>query len=154
MFAGHEGYAPSSGDVRIQVAGQPVQDVVVTLSPGATIHGTVSGMEPDDLAHVRVRALRSDGEGFAESGVGREGGYSLTDLAPGEWTVTATHADSGRQARDRVTIEPGALEAIAAKLARARINIDYVYGSTGKSASATVVLSVSNLTKAAKVVGG
>ena len=48
---------------------------------------------------------------------------------------------------------PGALEKIAAKLARARVNISYVYASTGDGKRTTLVLGVGNLTRAAKLVG-
>jgi len=48
--------------------------------------------------------------------------------------------------------EPGALSQAARKLAAARINIDYVYGSAaGKGELSTIVLGVSDVAKAAKV---
>lgn len=48
--------------------------------------------------------------------------------------------------------EPGALSQAARKLAAAKINIDYVYGSAaGKGELSTIVLGVSDVAKAAKV---
>jgi len=48
--------------------------------------------------------------------------------------------------------KPGQLERIAARLAKARVNINYVYGSTGAGESGKIVLAVSNVSRAAKVV--
>ena len=55
--------------------------------------------------------------------------------------------------RLQVTNRPGELERIAARLARAGVNINYVYGSNAEGPSSTLVLSVSNLARAAKAVG-
>ena len=49
--------------------------------------------------------------------------------------------------------KPGELRRIAGKLARAGVNINYVYASTGDGKSCLLVLSVSNLARAAKTVG-
>lgn len=48
--------------------------------------------------------------------------------------------------------EPGVVERIASRLAKARINIDYMYGSNPvKGPSSTLVLSVSDVDRAAKL---
>jgi len=48
--------------------------------------------------------------------------------------------------------KPGALGAAAAKLARAKINIEYVYGSTaGAKRAATIIMRVSDAKKAQKI---
>ncbi|MBN1458815.1 MAG: ACT domain-containing protein [Armatimonadetes bacterium] len=48
--------------------------------------------------------------------------------------------------------EPGALSEVAKKLAAAKINIEYVYGSAaGKGELSTIVLGVSDVAKAVKV---
>ncbi len=56
-----------------------------------------------------------------------------------------------RVLRLKVANKPGELERIASKLARAGVNINYVYGSNAEGASSTLVLSVSNLARAAKL---
>ena len=56
--------------------------------------------------------------------------------------------------RLRVANKPGELERIAAKLAKARININYVYGSNAEGDSSTLVLSVADLQRAAKLLRG
>jgi len=49
--------------------------------------------------------------------------------------------------------KPGELERITGKLARARVNINYVYGSTGDGTKTMLVFGASNLARAAKAVG-
>ena len=46
---------------------------------------------------------------------------------------------------------PGELERVASKLGRAGVNINYVYGSNSKGVPSTLVLSVSDLKRAAAV---
>lgn len=53
-----------------------------------------------------------------------------------------------------VADRPGELERIAAKLTRAGVNINYVYGSNSPGGSGLLVLSVSDLARAAMAVGG
>lgn len=48
---------------------------------------------------------------------------------------------------------PGALARVAEKLAAAKINIKCAYATTGMGGSTTVVLSLSNVDKAASVLG-
>ena len=48
---------------------------------------------------------------------------------------------------------PGALGEVATKLARAKINIQYLYGSVGISTRANLFLRVSDITRARKVLG-
>lgn len=52
-----------------------------------------------------------------------------------------------------VANRPGELERIAARLAKAGVNINYVYGSNAKGPSSALVLSVSDLDRAARAVG-
>ena len=49
--------------------------------------------------------------------------------------------------------QPGELARIADKLARAKVNINYVYASGVKGADSLVVLGVDDLARAAKAVG-
>lgn len=52
--------------------------------------------------------------------------------------------------------KPGSLGAIASKLARARINIDYAYGSTSRATggSALLILKTGNIKKTLQVLKG
>jgi hypothetical protein len=52
----------------------------------------------------------------------------------------------------KLSNEPGALGAIASKLAAAKVNIEFVYGSAaGAGEMSTVVIGVSDIARAAKV---
>jgi len=54
----------------------------------------------------------------------------------------------------RLRNEPGALAGIAQKLAAAKVNVDYVYGSAAATGAASrVVLGVSDVAKALKAIG-
>ena len=48
---------------------------------------------------------------------------------------------------------PGELERISRSLGKAGVNIEYVYGTSGIASSAALVLAVSDVDKAAKVLG-
>jgi len=53
----------------------------------------------------------------------------------------------------KVENQPGALGTISEKLAKAGVNINYVYASTAKGDTATLVMGVDNLDRAVKTVG-
>jgi len=52
-----------------------------------------------------------------------------------------------------VANKPGELERMAAKLAKAGVNINYIYASTGDGTSTMLVMSVSHLDAAIEAVG-
>jgi hypothetical protein len=108
LWAEAEGFAPSAGETRVEVAGEPVVGLEVQLDPGGSIYGRVSGLEPDDLADVRISAEGGGFRGFGQSGADFEGNYRVEHLSPGTYAVTATLADSGRRAKGQATLEPGA----------------------------------------------
>lgn len=105
-----EGYAPSAGDERVEVAGEPVRGVEIRLDPGGAIAGRITGLEPEEFASVRVAAEGGGFDGFQDSNVDREGNYRLEHLASGSYTVNATLSDSGRRATGQATLDPGAPE--------------------------------------------
>lgn len=49
---------------------------------------------------------------------------------------------------------PGELEKLAGKLARAGVNVNYVYGSNAKAGPSTLVFGVNDLNRAAKALRG
>jgi hypothetical protein len=53
-----------------------------------------------------------------------------------------------------VSNRPGELERVAARLAKAGVNVNYVYGSNGPGTSSMLVLSVNDLARAVQVVRG
>src|SRR5207244_3098212 len=108
--ATREGFAPLEQEVKVQVAGKPVAGLRVQLGAGATIVGTISGVAPETLPQVDVRGVGGRGSD-ASSAVDRQGGYKLTGVLPGTWTVTASIAATGQQTRGQVTVDPGGTQA-------------------------------------------
>ncbi len=114
LLASKEGYAAAESDP-FKVAGAPVTGLEIRLQGGGAITGRVLGLEPDALPRVMVRANRAGGGGsfqFQQGVVDFEGRYRFAALAAGEWRVSAELPGSGRRADGRVTLEPGAAEAV------------------------------------------
>jgi uncharacterized GH25 family protein len=110
LWAEAEGYASSPGDVAVSVAGDPVSGLVVRLKAGATIIGTIRGLEPERFSGVTVQAEGGGFGGFGGAAVDYEGNYRLEHLTPGSYTVVASLEGSGRQAQSKAVLEPGATE--------------------------------------------
>jgi len=110
LWAEAEGYAPSAGKQRVSVAGEPVAGLEVRLDPGAVLLGRVSGLPPEDFARVGIQ-LEGDTPHFEDAPVDTQGNVRIEHLLPGSYTVIGSVARSGRQARQRVVIEPGMPEA-------------------------------------------
>ena len=72
-----------------------------------------------------------------------------TELTGGRYNFTTQ-----RVLTVRAVNAPGQLERIAARLAKAKVNINYVYASGVRGADSLVVLGVSNLSRAARALGG
>jgi len=80
----------------------------------------------------------------------------VSDPARAKEALKAAKLRPGEEPALMLTLEdrPGALARVAAKLAAAKINIKCAYATTGAmGGSTTVVLSVSNVDKAASVLG-
>ena len=80
----------------------------------------------------------------------------VSDPARAKEALAAAKLRCGEEPALMVTLEdrPGALARVAEKLAAAKINIKCAYATTGgMGGSTTVVLSVSNVDKAASVLG-
>ena len=112
VLAAKRGYAAPADRPTVHVGGAPVTDLTVKLEVGVVVTGTVSGLDPEKLSKVDVRAEKSGG-GWPQSSsaVDRQGRYRLEDLASGAWRLVAYHVPSGQQARGDLTIAPGATEA-------------------------------------------
>ncbi len=97
----------------VVVAGSPVRGVEVRLPPEAAIRGRLIGLEPEDLPGLRIFASAAE-LGWPRPGrVLADGGYEISDLAPGEWRVRGAVPDGGPVATAEVSIEPGQAEAQA-----------------------------------------
>lgn len=104
-----EGYAQPSREetVSVTVAGSSVSGIEVKLRTGGAIAGRLSGLAFDELARVRIWANSELNSGRVDP----EGGYRISNLAPGDYLVTASVPGTSRQTQGRVTLEPGASEA-------------------------------------------
>lgn len=108
LHAAADGFARPSGRP-VEVAGAPLEGLEIALPRGATIRGTVAGIDPLEFPKLSVSA-RGEGH-FGESArIGREGTFRIDHVAPGSYEVVAVHGETGRQARDTVTIAAGAAE--------------------------------------------
>jgi protocatechuate 3,4-dioxygenase beta subunit len=108
------GFAEAALPEEVQVAGQEVRGLALRLSRGATLTGKVLGLEPEELGAVMINAFRmTEGVSFTHpflSRTDREGRYKITDLAPGDWRITAQ--SKGRSIQESLQIAPGVREAV------------------------------------------
>ncbi len=105
------GFAANAVDRMIEIAGQSTADVDIVLTPGSLITGVVTGLESSRLADVEISAVR-----FAEretTSPDHAGAFAFSNLAPGEWTVTAASGDRAgpRTVKRAVTIRSGSEDA-------------------------------------------
>ncbi len=107
LSASKEGLAPSES-LDVEISGAPVDGLELRLRAGTTVSGRVLGLPYDDLANVEIRVR---GRGFQIARPDYEGRYKLTGLPPGELTVQADVAGSGRSVLERLTLEEGLADA-------------------------------------------
>lgn len=113
LSAARSGYSATT-PVAVKVAGQPVTGLIVILKQGGAIYGTVTGLDPADVPRVQIVAS-STGGGAGGPGGGpgpggtfaqpdAQGNYRIEHLAAGDWTLVATLPDTGRRARNTITL--------------------------------------------------
>lgn len=103
------GYAPSPGIQRVTVDGEPLYGLAVALDPGGAVFGKVTGLAPEKLGRVSVRAESAESNAFNSSTVDSQGNYRIEHLRPGSYEVVAQLADSGREAKESVVLDAGVL---------------------------------------------
>lgn len=109
------GFAANAVERAIEIAGQSTAVVDIVLTPGGSITGIVTGLPPSRLVDVEISATR-----FAEretTSPDHAGAFALSNLALGEWTITATSGDLAgpRTVRRAVTIRD-AVESVFVEL--------------------------------------
>lgn len=110
--AAKEGYAQAATAEPFEVANGPVAGIELELRRGATLRGRILGVEIEDLAGVAVHAYGGAAGGSVQTGlVDFEGRYSVSNLAPGIWHVTARLERGGRQTSGMLKVEEGQAEA-------------------------------------------
>ncbi len=118
LGATREGFAASSGEVKVEVKGAPVTGLVVTLRSGGAIAGTIQGLDPKEYAGVNV--IAGSDAGYGSGSVDFQGNYRIADLAPGRYTVRAMTRDFSRSASGDTEVVAGVPEA--------RLDIDFAQG--------------------------
>lgn len=104
VWAEKDGYAPGCIAEPVTVAGRAVDGVEIRLSAGGVITGRLLGLDRGRLSGAKVEIdLQPPFQSVAA--VDAQGSYRITDVPPGNWTVTATAGD--RTLSDRVSLPPG-----------------------------------------------
>ncbi|MGH3373756.1 MAG: MFS transporter [Actinoallomurus sp.] len=89
VVARADGHRP--GAVPVEVSGQDTTQCDVELRAGGRVKGTVrAGAENLPLGDARVALIDAAGNRVAVTATGSDGEYTFTDLAEGEYTVTAS----------------------------------------------------------------
>lgn len=105
----------SSAPVEAVVTGDAAQEVTLSLSEGAAIHGTISGLPQEQLVGISINASGPDGY-FASTRAGADGTFELTGVPEGSIRLRANAGSfmtGSRTANADVTIGPGQTEAFA-----------------------------------------
>ena len=88
----------------VEIRGQSVAGVELTLATGASIRGSVVGLGSADLASAEVQAWK--GSLFRSARPAIDGSFELSELGPGIWQISATTGGRRSPLQD-VTLEPG-----------------------------------------------
>lgn len=105
------GYASARTEEAVRIEGQSAYGVELRLERGGAIAGRVTGLELDELARVRVLAVRPGRSVPPAMGhVDYEGLYRLENLPWGDWMIIAVVGEMGKNVRRTVTLDPGAEE--------------------------------------------
>nr|MBP7149744.1 carboxypeptidase regulatory-like domain-containing protein [Acidobacteriota bacterium] len=111
LDAAARGFAPSRGEVRVQVESEAVSGLEVRLARGGAIAGTVTGLAPEEYPDVDVLVVCRESWSMQRADVNFEGRFRVDGLAPCRYDVQGTVARTGRQARAEVELAAGAAEA-------------------------------------------
>lgn len=111
-----EGFSMVEPELRLEMAGRAIDSLVVEMFSGGRIEGRVVGLEARRFPGVTIQA---EGEsmrfGFAVTGVDAEGGFALTNQAPGRYRLVAQDGVGGRSVDTSVVLAEGQ-EVVAAEI--------------------------------------
>ncbi len=108
LVARLSGYTEAESPGAIEIDDRSIAGIELVLEPGASIRGSVTGLDSVDLASAEVQAWR--GVLFRNTTPGIDGNFELSAVAPGTWQVSATVGDrrSRPQEIDLESSRPGA----------------------------------------------
>ena len=104
LVARLSGYTEAESPGVIEIDGQSIDGIELVLEPGASIRGSVTGLDSADLASAEVQAWK--GVLFRNTNPGIDGNFELSALSPGTWQVSATAGDR-RSSPQEIDLEPG-----------------------------------------------
>ncbi len=104
LVARLSGYTEAESPGVIEIDGQSIDGIELVLEPGASIRGSVTGLDSADLASAEVQAWK--GALFRNVKPGIDGNFELSALSPGTWQVSATAGDR-RSSLQELNLEPG-----------------------------------------------
>jgi|GEM_PF-4829041 len=113
LNAQHPAWVDAALDEPVEVGTAPVDDLRLTLERGATLLVRVTGLEPRELAGVRLKAQpQGDSRGFfgLQGRPDHEGVARLAGAWPGEWRLTVNVGDDSRLRYVPVTVAGGERE--------------------------------------------
>ncbi|HEX6903732.1 MAG TPA: carboxypeptidase-like regulatory domain-containing protein [Thermoanaerobaculia bacterium] len=117
VSASKEGLGQTRAPVSVQVGEAAGQEVVLELVRYGVIRGRILGLDPEDLARVRLSIAWAPAEAAQ---VSHDGSYRISDVPPGSWRVAAQLPRTGRQAEGEVTVD--------AETGEGRLDLDFRQG--------------------------
>ena len=103
---------PVDPDKAVDVGPDGVDDLLIEFRPGATIRGTIQGLEVDELSRVRVVATTA-ARHSRRGRVDHSGTYRVEPVAPAVWWLRASLPGGGKEAEARVVVDEDATEVTA-----------------------------------------
>ena len=141
VAAEHDGFLESGFKTLKLIEGEEVRDLVLTLSEGNSIEGTVLWPDGTPVSDASVSAefdrsalLGVDSINAARGGDGftntdEEGHFRITALGNGPFTVSVTHAPSGGRLEEWLALETR----LSSLTDDAELNLDQAYGWTDRA---------------------
>lgn len=104
LRAAKRGWAPAVLEA-VEVSPPGVAGVELVLERGTVVSGRIHGVDPRDLARLRVTATDLEAEAL-QGTVDHAGYYRVVGVSEGEWWIAA-EAPDGRRAAERIEVLPG-----------------------------------------------
>ena len=107
VSARKEGYAVGRTEQPVEIDGTGVDGVRIELSSGASVSGTVTGLDFDELGRTVIYAsLEGDGGMPLLTQPDYEGAYRVDGLSSGRWSISAAVED-GKSKTESLEIDAG-----------------------------------------------